>query len=359
MKYCLCFFLIVNVTFSQYNIIIKSEILLDNNSKDKNYLFSGIQDIKSDSKGDVYILFEREKEIKRYDKYFKFKNKIGMLGSGPEEIKENIGFAITQNQEIIVVDPINYKLVIYDKNGKYIKYKKTNPYFWPVGIYDIGENLIVQNMSFENNKLLSIYNKNLIKITDFVNKEEFIKNDDDMIQSTIAPYPAKVLVTRKNNIIICSRVFQDFILKCDYDNLNKTIQIGIPKTKIPSYEIINRENFYSGNDQPKISYTSKKNNKRNYALLNNEVLFLVESGDYILQFINAKKTENRFKIIVNIFDKECKYLGTEEIKEYAKGKSIDFITKVFNTNEKDVFLAEVLDDYVPILKKIKIEVTKK
>jgi hypothetical protein len=84
-------------------------------------MFQNINTLGIDDKGNFYILDELAGNIKVFDHKGDFLKNIGKKGQGPGEFGMPISLAITPNQNIIVNDMGQRKILFFDKEGNYLK----------------------------------------------------------------------------------------------------------------------------------------------------------------------------------------------------------------------------------------------
>jgi hypothetical protein len=84
-------------------------------------MFQNINTLGIDDEGNLYILDELAGNIKVFDQKGDFLKTIGKKGQGPGELGMPISLAITPNQNIIVNDMGQRKILFFDKEGNYLK----------------------------------------------------------------------------------------------------------------------------------------------------------------------------------------------------------------------------------------------
>ena len=76
--------------------------------------------LQVDKNEDIYVFDIKNKNVIKFDKSGNYITKFGSKGSGPGEYQYSTGSIISGNK-IIVPDQMSKKLVIFDKNGEFIK----------------------------------------------------------------------------------------------------------------------------------------------------------------------------------------------------------------------------------------------
>jgi len=84
-------------------------------------MFSEITSVAVDNDGHIYILDRKEKTVKVFDSAGKFVRKFGKQGQGPGEMNMPIFVQITPNNELVVEDAVNRKLMFFSSEGEFLK----------------------------------------------------------------------------------------------------------------------------------------------------------------------------------------------------------------------------------------------
>ena len=90
------------------------------NEEDENYLFYKIRDIQVDKEGNIYVSDSGNHRVQKFDKNGKYLLTIGKKGQGPGEFKLPTYIQIDENAGNIYVNNESRKIIIFDKEGKYI-----------------------------------------------------------------------------------------------------------------------------------------------------------------------------------------------------------------------------------------------
>jgi len=84
-------------------------------------MFSEITSVAVDNDGNIYILDRKEKTVKVFDSAGKYVRKFGKQGQGPGEMNMPIVVQITPNNELVVEDAVNRKLIFFSSEGEFLK----------------------------------------------------------------------------------------------------------------------------------------------------------------------------------------------------------------------------------------------
>lgn len=127
-----------------------SEVLIIDTEKDE-LAEAGLTDPKTfdvDSEGNIYILNEGQTEsfIFKFDEQGNFKTSFGRKGQGPGEIQVPSGFAIGYQDEILVTDYGNKKLIIFGGTGNLIQETSTDINIWEINPLKNGKYLITKRL---------------------------------------------------------------------------------------------------------------------------------------------------------------------------------------------------------------------
>ena len=110
-------------TISELNLGLKEIITItgeDNSEEgDKDRVFSKVNGLAVDSKGNIFIGDMGSSSIKKFDKSGKFIKSFGRVGSGPGEY-EMLADLCINNDTINVFDPLTNKYVKFNSEGEFI-----------------------------------------------------------------------------------------------------------------------------------------------------------------------------------------------------------------------------------------------
>ncbi|NIM57694.1 MAG: 6-bladed beta-propeller [Candidatus Aminicenantes bacterium] len=165
-------------------------------------MFSEITSVAVDNDGNIYILDRKEKKVKVFDSTGKFVRKFGKQGQGPGEMNIPIFVQISPNNELVVEDVVNRKLMFFSFEGEFLKSISTAKAAGLVAIViDSKANLIGQAVVPAEKKLIrevKKYDKDLnplftIDTLDFTN----------LIEGKINPYRLNsfYVLGKEDNII--------------------------------------------------------------------------------------------------------------------------------------------------------------
>lgn len=103
---------------------LKEELVIDMESVEIQE--TGLTDVDYfdiDSEGNIYIVNVEPKErlVFKFDRNGSFKSYFGRKGQGPGEIQFVLYFVIDNQDNIIISDHVNRKIVIYGLDGKFVK----------------------------------------------------------------------------------------------------------------------------------------------------------------------------------------------------------------------------------------------
>jgi hypothetical protein len=85
------------------------------------YMFSQIRSIAVDKKERIYVLDTKEAHVKVFDKNGDYIKTVGRKGQGPGEMSLPFSICITSQNEIVVQDLNNRRIMFYSLDGSFIK----------------------------------------------------------------------------------------------------------------------------------------------------------------------------------------------------------------------------------------------
>ncbi len=112
------------------------------------YMFSRLRSIAVDKEGNIYAADDKEVIIKEFDKNGKFLRKISREGQGPGEIGRPARIQITADNELLVADGRNRKILFFSPEGEHLRSKSLKT-IYPLDFYaDSMHNYFVLNPFF-------------------------------------------------------------------------------------------------------------------------------------------------------------------------------------------------------------------
>lgn len=102
-------------------LILKEDLFLGGKEEKEDYLFTRIR-IDVDDDENLYVLDEKLRNIRVFDKKGRFVQFIGQIGQGPGEFQNPFIFIqVTSKKELVVYDRGLRKFIFYSLNGEYLK----------------------------------------------------------------------------------------------------------------------------------------------------------------------------------------------------------------------------------------------
>lgn len=87
----------------------------------KEYMFSQVRDIDVDDDGNMYVLDQKESQIKMFDRNGRYLRTIGRRGQGPGELGSAYFLSLTAQRHLIVEDVRGRRMVFFTLEGEFIK----------------------------------------------------------------------------------------------------------------------------------------------------------------------------------------------------------------------------------------------
>lgn len=100
-------------------ILLRPELVLDDQSMPKGVIFESPFDIEEDPRGNVYVLDYRANNIKIFSSEGKFINTIGRQGQGPGDFNGPFLLAVTKDR-IYVWDFRNRRICVLTHDGEFV-----------------------------------------------------------------------------------------------------------------------------------------------------------------------------------------------------------------------------------------------
>jgi len=82
-------------------------------------MFAELTSLDVDGDGNIYILDRKDKKVKIFDSAGKFVKKFGEEGQGPGEMYLPVSLQVTHNDEIVIGDAANQRLMFFSLEGEF------------------------------------------------------------------------------------------------------------------------------------------------------------------------------------------------------------------------------------------------
>ncbi|MGD8534273.1 MAG: 6-bladed beta-propeller [Candidatus Aminicenantes bacterium] len=99
-------------------MILKEEFSIGEGEFDED-MFAELTSMDVDSGGNIYILDRKDKKVKIFDSSGKFVTKFGKDGQGPGEMYVPVSLQVTHNDEIVIGDAANQRLMFFSLEGEF------------------------------------------------------------------------------------------------------------------------------------------------------------------------------------------------------------------------------------------------
>ena len=105
-----------------YRMELNEELVIGGDTKRPNYLLARIKDLAVDDEGNIYILDNKQIQIKVFSKTGKLLRVIGRLGKGPGDIQSPLWVFFTGSREIMIEDHGNRRFIYFTPSGDFIRW---------------------------------------------------------------------------------------------------------------------------------------------------------------------------------------------------------------------------------------------
>lgn len=334
----------------------------------KEYYFKRPLVIKCDSHNNIYVRDDNYVEIKKYDKNGKYIKTITRAGEGPGEFKYVKHLIVDEADNIIIVDPILFRLTTLSSDGKYIESRKIAPEFANVNRlvkYNKNSYVAFQEGNWDEDKHVNkaiIFDKEFKTIeTSFAHSSIFWKKENAFEFNMDITSQLYMLPIKSEKVVISKEIYDGKIFVFDKkEGWKHKVTQGTIYKNVP-YEI------YDEKDQERVA-----KERRGYWIFTSVRLkrnpgpeaFLFWSHGAGLYFYNDKYILNFFTLMskgktafgIDIFDINAKYLGYYEIKESGINPSLDSLVLCMD-NEGAFYMTERTKEGIPIIRKFKLCIT--
>ena len=198
-------------------------------------MFGELTSIDVDSDGNIYILDRKVKKVKIFDSEGKFLRKFGKDGQGPGEMNVPITIQVISNDELVVSDALNQRLMFYSLEGEFKREMSTavKALGLTLPLFDSQGNILGQQIVPTEEKLM----REVRKYDGELNSLFTVASIDNtnLVQGKINPFQVVIFYQLgKDNAIYCSNpdAYEIKVLNTegkmvrrilkDYDSVNVT-----------------------------------------------------------------------------------------------------------------------------------------
>jgi hypothetical protein len=100
---------------------LQEDLTISGSSDDEEQMFQNVHTLDIDAEGNLYILDEQAANIKVFDQNGNFLKTIGRKGQGPGEFGLPISLALTPDQQILVNEMGQRRLLFFDLEGNFLR----------------------------------------------------------------------------------------------------------------------------------------------------------------------------------------------------------------------------------------------
>jgi hypothetical protein len=215
-------------------MILKEDFSLGEGESEEE-MFGELTSIDVDSDGNIYILDRKDKKVKIFDSEGKFLRKFGRDGQGPGEMNLPITIQIISNDELVVSDALNQRLMFYSLEGEFKREMSTalKATVFTLPLFDSQGNILGQQIVQTEEKLM----REVRKYDGELNSLFTVASIDNtnIVQGKINPFQVVIFYQLgKDNAIYCSNpdAYEIKVLNTegkmvrrilkDYDSVNVT-----------------------------------------------------------------------------------------------------------------------------------------
>ena len=97
---------------------VEKLVIGDDEEASAEYMFSYPDQVRTDSKGNIYVLDEKRADVRVFSANGEYITTIGKRGEGPGEMQEILGMHVNTQDRLIVVDRPSHRFTIFTDLGK-------------------------------------------------------------------------------------------------------------------------------------------------------------------------------------------------------------------------------------------------
>ena len=185
-------------------MILKEDLSLGEGESEEE-MFGELTSIDVDSDGNIYILDRKVKKVKIFDSEGKFLRKFGKDGQGPGEMNVPITIQIISNDELVVSDALNQRLMFYSLEGEFKREMSTavKALGLTLPMFDSQGNILGQQIVPTEEKLIREVRKYDAELNSLFTVASI--DNTNLVQGKINPFQVVIFYQLgKDNDIYCS-----------------------------------------------------------------------------------------------------------------------------------------------------------
>jgi len=353
-----------------------TDLLVFKNDKSvsKDYLFGMIYKVRTDSKNNIYIQEYQQGPlgntalIKMYSPKGKYIRTIGRHGQGPGDFNSIGDFTILNNGKLLIMDRLLYRLTLYDPGKNKFEVLLSNVKDIPMNaeLYGLEDDklLVVSSDFYEKTKnLLFIKSIDMKKgFYEFGHPEIFFNKNDPAIddKASYSKIPLNVCIIDENKLAAVPDFYDGILAMFTREgNEWKGKRFKGAKSYLDSFAKISMEDWNKGNMNELARLGARLKTSKGYGCIqrSGSQKIYTYKNNYILHFFRIIGRSKNAQSQLDIFDMDGKYLGNNTLFwDSDDGKEVRKFTVYWKDKDDNFYIVEH-DNGLPILKKVKLELT--
>ncbi len=195
------------------------------------YIFSYPQQVRTDSKGNIYVHDRRRLDVRVFDASGRYVTTVGKRGEGPGEMRDIVGVHVDDQDRLIVADRIGRRFTIFTDMGtgfetKAIAEKRT---ISPEPILSLEDAFVLRYVKpiddpeggggIRDDKVLHLYDTELNWLEEFAPLADIFNLDRPFLNAhSGTPLALKVATNGTDTIILAPTVYDGYIYRYTRSN---------------------------------------------------------------------------------------------------------------------------------------------
>ena len=304
--------------------LVEKLVIGDDEEAPAEYIFSNPDQVRTDSKGNIYVRDERRADVRVFNASGQYVTTIGKRGEGPGEMREIIGMHVDTQDRLIVADRPSHRFTIFTDLGKRFETKAfaESTTISPNVILSFGDSFVMRyvkpidgpdgGFGIWDDKVLHLHDNQLNWIEKFAPLGDIFDLNQPFLEAhSDSPMALSVATDGTDTIVLAPDIYSGFVYRYRRDSgtwgMEKLIGGPAPdKVYIP----VSRKEFETNQDvRRSVVMVSGPSGKYIARVFHWSRGIIVRNSGEIVHFVAHIPLRNATVMKAELFDQDGSLLG--------------------------------------------------